>query len=115
VRPAAVIDATMHASMNTFFAFGVYAAVQAQGSEPLRFGSDWMGWSFSIAHSSARLTGYLSEWAVLEGGCEVQVFNAQDGGLLRFGRFFGELARWLGWRVGSWAGGGRRVVRGSGV
>jgi hypothetical protein len=115
VRPAAVIGAATHTSMIVFVAFGVYAAVRAQRGKPLRFGSDWMGWPFSIAHSSARLTGYLSEWAVLEDGCEVQVFNAQDGGLLRFGRFFGELARWLGWRVGSWAGGGRRVVRGSGV
>jgi hypothetical protein len=53
-----------------------------------------MGWQFSMAHSSVRLTGYLSEWAVLEDGCEIQVFNAQDGGLLRFGRFFGEVA-WL--------------------
>jgi hypothetical protein len=40
VRPAAVIGATTHASVNTFVAFGVYAAVQAQRGGPLRFGSE---------------------------------------------------------------------------
>jgi hypothetical protein len=35
VRPAAAIGATTHASMNRFFAFGMYAAIQAQRSETL--------------------------------------------------------------------------------
>jgi hypothetical protein len=61
VRPAAVIGATTHTSMITFVAFGVYAAVQAQRGEPLRFGGDWMSWQSSMAHTSARLTRYLSE------------------------------------------------------
>jgi hypothetical protein len=102
VRPAAVIGAATHTSMIVFVAFGVYAAVRAQRGKPLRFGGDWMGWRYGMAHTSARLTGYLSEWAVLEGGCEIQALNAQDGGLLSFERFFGEVARWRGGLVGGW-------------
>lgn len=51
---------------------------------------------FEATHSTARLTGYLSEWAVLEDQCRNQRFNAQDGGLLSWNRFFSELGRWFG-------------------
>jgi nucleoside-diphosphate-sugar epimerase len=96
VHPFAIIGATEHASMNTFMSFGIYAAVQAQKGEPLKFGADFTSWQFEAAHSTARLTGYLSEWAVLEEQCANQAFNAQDGGLLSWDRFFHELARWYG-------------------
>ena len=96
VMPAAVIGATQHASMNTFVSFVIYAAVQAHRKEPIRFGGDWSSWQFESANSTARLTGYLSEWAVLEDKCKNQAFNAQDGGLLSWDRFFHELARWYG-------------------
>lgn len=76
--------------------FGIYAAIQAQRGEPLKFGADFNSWQFEAAHSTARLTGYLSEWAVLEERCANQSFNAQDGGLLSWDRFFHELARWYG-------------------
>ncbi|KAF9693149.1 hypothetical protein EKO04_008784 [Ascochyta lentis] len=96
IYPFAIIGATEHASMNTFFSFGVYAAIQAQKGEPLKFGADFKSWQFEAGHSTARMTGYLSEWAVLEENCANQAFNAQDGGLLSWDRFFHELARWYG-------------------
>lgn len=96
VRPFAIIGATQHASMNTFFSFGVYAAIQAHKGEPLRFGADFESWQFEASHSTARMTGYLSEWAILEEKCANQAFNAMDGGVLSWNRFFHELARWYG-------------------
>ncbi|KAH7385609.1 hypothetical protein BKA66DRAFT_583232 [Pyrenochaeta sp. MPI-SDFR-AT-0127] len=96
VMPAAVIGAIQYASMNTFLFFGVYAAIQAHKKEPLRFGGNFDSWQFDATHSTARLTGYLSEWAVLEEKCQNQAFNAQDGGLLSWDRFFHELGRWFG-------------------
>lgn len=96
VMPAAVIGSTQNASMNTFLSFGIYAAVQAHKKEPLQFGGDYYSWHFDYTHSSARLTGFLSEWAVLEDHCKNQRFNAQDGGLLSWDRFFQELGRWYG-------------------
>ena len=42
------------------------------------------------------LTGYLSEWAVLEGTCQNQKFNASDGCPLPANRLWPELARWYG-------------------
>jgi nucleoside-diphosphate-sugar epimerase len=96
VMPAAVIGAVQYASMNTYLSFGVYAAVQAHKKEPLQFGGDWASWQFESCNSTARLTGYLSEWAVLEDKCKNQAFNAQDGGLLSWDRFFHELGRWFG-------------------
>ncbi|KAJ4983195.1 nad dependent epimerase dehydratase family protein [Stagonosporopsis vannaccii] len=96
IHPFAIIGATGHASMNAFLSFGVYAAVQAHKGKPLKFGGDFTSWQFEAAHSTARLTGYLSEWAVLEEKCANQSFNAQDGGLMSWDRFFHELARWYG-------------------
>ena len=69
IRPISVNGATDNASMNTFLSFGVYAAVQARKGEDLIFGADIESWQFEQCHSTARLTGYLSEWAVLEDHC----------------------------------------------
>ncbi|KAI8936343.1 hypothetical protein NX059_006757 [Plenodomus lindquistii] len=96
VMPAAIIGTVQYASMNAFLSFGVYAAIQAHKKEPLQFGGDLTSWQFEMNHSTARLTGYLAEWAVLEEQCKNQRFNAQDGGLLSWDRFFNELGRWYG-------------------
>ncbi|KAF1359448.1 hypothetical protein EJ07DRAFT_155896 [Lizonia empirigonia] len=87
VYPFAIIGATEHASMNMFLSFGVYAAIQAQRGEPLKFGADFTSWQFKASHSTARLTGYLSEWVVLEEKCAKQSFSSSDGGLLSRDRF----------------------------
>lgn len=44
----------------------VYAAVQAHKGEKMEFPGDIEAWMSVREHSSAMLTGYLSEWAVLE-------------------------------------------------
>ena len=53
----------------------------------------WLGVS---EHSTAMLTGYLSEWAVLEDKCKNQKFNASDTSPLPNNRLWPELARWYG-------------------
>lgn len=100
VMPAGVIGAVANGAMNSFFPFGVYAATQARKGEPLVFGGDFAQWQFESASSTARLMGYLSEWAVLEEKCQDQRFNAQDGSPFSFDRFFHELARWFGVEAG---------------
>ena len=47
-------------------------------------------------HSSAKLTGYLTEWAALEDKCANQKFNASDTSPLPHNRLWPELARWFG-------------------
>ncbi|KAI4924640.1 hypothetical protein J4E85_007757 [Alternaria conjuncta] len=96
IMPAAVIGAVQSAAMNTFLAYGVYAAVQAHRKQPLQYPSDFHSWQSGYTHSTARLTGYLSEWAVLEDSAKNQRFNAQDGELISWDRFWNELARWFG-------------------
>lgn len=96
VRPAGVIGASPNSPLNTFWPFAIYAAIQARKDEPLEFGGTFESWQFEAGHSTARLSGYLSEWAVLEEKCVDQAFNAMDGGLLSWDRFFSELARWFG-------------------
>ncbi|PIA92773.1 3-oxo-Delta(4,5)-steroid 5-beta-reductase [Cercospora beticola] len=94
VRPFPIIGSVTQTWMNTAYPFGVYAAVQAHKGEPLEFGGDWEAWQFAQAMSTARMTGYLSEWAVLEPQNANQAFNATDGSLLSFDHLFHELARW---------------------
>ncbi|KAI9170629.1 Short chain dehydrogenase gsfE [Paramyrothecium foliicola] len=96
VRPFAVIGASLNSPLNWFSCFAIYAAVQAHKGQPLEFGGDMAGWQFDAVHSTARLTGYLSEWAVLEPECANEAFNAVDGVSLSADRFFEALANWWG-------------------
>jgi nucleoside-diphosphate-sugar epimerase len=96
VMPFGIVGAVPAAGMNTFLPFAVMAAVQAEKAEPITFGGDLEEWQYECCHSTARLSGYLSEWAVLEDKCKNERFNAQDGSPLPWNRFFPELARWYG-------------------
>ena len=82
--------------MNALYPFSIYAAVQAHKGEPLSFGGDWNAWQGLSFHSTARMTGYLSEWVSLEDKCKDQRFNAIDGSPFSWDRFFHELTRWFG-------------------
>lgn len=96
VMPAWILGAVNNAQMNALHPFSVYAAVQAQKGEPLTFGGDWNAWQSLSFHSTARLTGYLSEWAILEEKCKNQRFNSTDSGPFSWDRFYHELTRWFG-------------------
>ncbi|KAK3111330.1 hypothetical protein LTR53_013533 [Teratosphaeriaceae sp. CCFEE 6253] len=60
-----IIGAVNNAAMNALHPLAVYAAVQAHKGEPLNYPGDYTAWVAVTEHSSAMLTGYLSEWAVL--------------------------------------------------
>lgn len=96
IRPAWILGAVNNAQMNALLPFAYYSAVQAQKGEPLSFPGDFDDWQFESHHSSAMLTGYLSEWAVLEDKCKDEAFNSQDGGPMTWDRFYEELVRWFG-------------------
>lgn len=96
IRPFGIIGATSKMGMTTFLPFAIMAAVQAKKKEPLFFGGDVEEWEYKYLHSSARLTGFLSEWAVLEEKCKNEAFNAHDGSPMSWDRFFEELSRWYG-------------------
>lgn len=77
--PFGIVGAVPNAGMNTFLPFAVMAAVQAEEDEPINFGGDFEEWQYEVCHSTARLSGYLSEWAVVEDKCKNERFNAMDG------------------------------------
>jgi len=64
--------------MNATHPLAVYAAVCAHRGVPMLYPSELASWQNINEHSSAKLTGYLSEWAVLEEHCKNQKFNAGD-------------------------------------
>lgn len=82
--------------MNALHPLAVYAAVRAQRGEPLAFPGDLNAWLGVCEHSSAMLTGFLSEWAVLEEGTRDQKFNASDSSPLPMNRLWPALASWFG-------------------
>lgn len=96
IMPCGIIGTSSQAGMNFSYLWGIYAAVQAHKGEPLIFGGDWESWQFESYHSSARMTGYLSEWAAIQPECANENFNAQDGGPMTWERLYPELARWFG-------------------
>lgn len=94
--PAWVIGASTNAQMSALYPVAVYAAVQAHLNKPLVFPGDWDSWQGDAHHSAARLTGYLSEWAVLESKCANQRFNSQDTSPVTWDRYFERLTSWFG-------------------
>lgn len=61
-----IIGATQNAAMNALHPLAVYAAVKQHRGEKLDFPGNTAAWLENHEHSTAQLTGYLSEWAVLE-------------------------------------------------
>lgn len=100
VMPFGVIGPTPSPGMNTMLPFAVMAATQAKRGEPIFFGGDISAWQYEQQFSTARLTGYLCEWAVLEDKCKDQAFNAVDGSCMSWDRFFSELVRWYNVEAG---------------
>jgi nucleoside-diphosphate-sugar epimerase len=96
IRPPWIIGAVTAAAMNPIFPFAVYAAVQAERGLPLVFPGTLDNWNSTAHRSTATLTGYLSEWVVLEDKCKNKAFNSQDTSPLTWDRFWEELARWYG-------------------
>jgi hypothetical protein len=70
--------------------------VQAYKKEPLHFSGNWDTLHSPISVSTARLTDYLSEWAVLHDRFKNQAYNSIDSNSMTFERFSAELARWYG-------------------
>ncbi|KAJ5414743.1 hypothetical protein N7509_001370 [Penicillium cosmopolitanum] len=100
IRPAWVLGAVTNAQMNALLPIAIYSAVQAQKGEPIAFPSDFETWQYEAHHSTALLTGYLSEWAVLEDKTKNEAFNSQDTGSVTFDRLYEELTRWFGVKNG---------------
>lgn len=96
IRPAWIIGAVNNAQMNALYPFAVYAAVQAKKGEPLDFPADWDAWQYEPRYSTAMLTAYLSEWAILEDVCKNEAFNSVDTESLVWDRFYHALVTWYG-------------------
>ncbi|KAK5140780.1 hypothetical protein LTR32_006505 [Rachicladosporium monterosium] len=96
VCPAWIIGAVNNAAMNALHPLAVYAAVQAHKGEKLNYPGDYTAWMSVTEHSTAMLTGYLSEWAVLNDKCKNNKFNASDTCPIPNNRLWPELARWYG-------------------
>lgn len=82
--------------MNALHPIAIYAAVQAHKRQPMTYPGSLENWLAGTEHSSAYLTGYLSEWAVLNEHCANQKFNATDACALPNNRLWPEVARWYG-------------------
>jgi nucleoside-diphosphate-sugar epimerase len=94
IRPPWIVGAVKDAAMNPFFPFAIYAAVCAERGLPLVFPGTVDNWGALAHRSTAFLTGYLSEWAILEERCENQAFNSQDACPISWDRLWEELVRW---------------------
>ena len=96
IRPSWIIGAVSNAQMNALHPWGVYAAVQAKKGEPVQFGGDFSDWQAELYHSTARLTGFLTEWVAIESKCKNEAFNSNDTSMFTMDRFLEELSRWYG-------------------
>lgn len=65
--------------MNMCFVLAVYASVCKHLNEPLAFPGDRFSWQCLVDQSSATLSGYLAEWALLSGKANNEKLNSVDG------------------------------------
>ncbi|KAJ9621050.1 hypothetical protein H2204_012031 [Knufia peltigerae] len=101
IRPPFIIGTSSTAQMNGLYAFAVFAAVAAERGTALAFSGTWELWQqYCAQHGSAMLTGYLSEWVILEDKCRNEAFNSQDTSPISWDRIFHELVRWFGVQKG---------------
>lgn len=95
-----IIGATNNAQMNVFYGLGLYCSILSHLHQPLKFPGDLAAWETAHTHSSAYLTGYQSEHAVLDDRTKNQAFNAVDGTPFSWGRIWPLLATWWGVEAG---------------
>ena len=93
-RPSYIIGAVPDGSLNCLVSFGIYAAVQAKLSQPLRFPGTYSAWDREQVQSSALLNAHFAEWMVLSEKAANQAFNIHDGHCFTWGRLWPMLARW---------------------
>ncbi|KAL4960380.1 SDR family oxidoreductase [Aspergillus stella-maris] len=98
VRPSYIIGTTPSntGSLNHLLGLAIYASVQAHLNQPLYFPGDYVAWDRELCQSSAFLNAYFEEWVVLTDNAANEAFNIQDGLGFTWGRFWPELAGWVG-------------------
>src|SRR5690606_39250643 len=65
VRPSFIVGAVREAAMNVLYPLGVFGAVHAHLRKPMVFPGDLATFQNSVDLSTAKVNGYLEEWAAL--------------------------------------------------
>lgn len=95
-RPGFIVGAVPAAAMNEAYALAVYASVQRELGEKLKYPGTIMAWEMEKHLSAATLIGFHAEWAVLTEESKDQVFNVADDSLFTIAKFWPILAAWYG-------------------
>lgn len=96
IRPSFILGAVPDAAMNLVFPLAAYASVCKHLGRPLEFPGDLEAWERPLDMSSAMLNGYMAEWALLDDGTANEAFNAADGSIFAWGKFWPKLAEYYG-------------------
>ncbi|KAF7193659.1 Cytochrome P450 monooxygenase [Pseudocercospora fuligena] len=94
--PMAVLGAVPDSSMNICFILAIYASVCQYLNETLAFPGDRFCWQCITDESSATLSAYLAEWAMLSGKANNQRLNSVDGMHFTYESFWPQMASWYG-------------------
>jgi nucleoside-diphosphate-sugar epimerase len=97
LRPQAVCGHAVGSPMNLVIALGVYAAVQRELGEPLRFPG---GPDYVTEVTDADLLGRAIHWAATTPACAGETFNVTNGDVLTWRSTVESLADVFGMRIG---------------
>lgn len=97
MRPQVVCGFALGSPMNMLLALGMYAAIQRERSEPLRFPG---GAAYITQATDAELLARAILWAATEPGCANQTFNIANGDVLVWQESFRVIADVFGMEIG---------------
>jgi nucleoside-diphosphate-sugar epimerase len=96
VRPSMILGAVKEAAMNMVYPLGVFGAIHAHLGRSMAFPGDSGAFQNVVDMSTAKMNGYLEEWAVLSPNTGNEAFNAVDNCPFTVGKFWITFAQWYG-------------------
>lgn len=95
-RPGFILGAVPQASMSVVYALALYASIQKELGQPLKWPSDINAWDANKDLSTSKLIAYHAEWALLTDSAANQALNIVDDSRFAWGALWPIAANWYG-------------------
>jgi nucleoside-diphosphate-sugar epimerase len=110
-RPHTIIGFAIGNAMNMGVTLAVYAEIQRERGQPMKFPGHAVQWNGLTDMTDARLLASHLEWAATEPAARNQAFNIVNGDVFRWSWMWGRLAFWFGLEAAPFSGEGEPLER----
>ena len=110
-RPHTIIGFAIGNAMNMGVTLAVYAEIQRERGQPMKFPGHAAQWNGLTDMTDARLLASHLEWAATLPAARNQAFNIVNGDVFRWSWMWGRLAAWFGLEAAPFRGEGEPLER----